>query len=138
MAFDCAAATKPSTVLIFGFSGVLAHWVLVGASRAAPAVVRGFLLFILISIMVPYRCQLAATKKPCDTNAARLAVEVKVDADDFGLKCSASEGDHRGLLGLGWCVVGGVMPACVRKAEQSGCGIGTLGDMPAKGFNRVA
>ena len=105
---------------------------------AAPAVACGFLLFILVSIMVRYRYQSAATKKPCDTNAARLAVGVKVDADDFGLKCSASERDHRGLLRQGWCVVGGVMPACVRKAEQSGCGIGTLGYMPAKGFNRVA
>jgi hypothetical protein len=88
--------------------------------------------------MVPYRYQSAATKKPCGTNAARLAVEVKVDADDFGLKCSASEGDPRGFLGLGWCVVGGVMPACVRKAEQSGGGISALGDMPAKSLNRVA
>ena len=63
---------------------------------------------------------------------------VKVGAGNFAVKGTASERDHRGLLGLGWCVVGGVMPACVRKAEQSGCGIGTLGDMPAKGFNRVA
>lgn len=62
---------------------------------------------------------------------------VKVEAGDFCVKGSASESDHRGLLGLGWCVVGGVMPACVRKAEQSGGSIGTLRDMPSKGFYRV-
>jgi len=39
---------------------------------AEPAVTRGFLLFILVSIMVRYRYQSAATKKPCGTNAARL------------------------------------------------------------------
>lgn len=125
-------------MLIFGFSGGLARWVVIGADRASPAVVHGFLLFILVSIMVPYRYQSATTKKPCGTNAARLIAEVKMDASDFGGKDAVSEGDHWGLLGLGWCVVGGVMPACVRKAERSGCGIGTLGDMPAKGFYRVA
>lgn len=55
MAFDCAAAIKPSTVLIIGFSGGLARWVVVGVVRAAPAVVCGFLRFILVSIMVRYR-----------------------------------------------------------------------------------
>lgn len=63
---------------------------------------------------------------------------VKMDAGYFGVKGVASERHHRGLLGLGWCVVGGVMPAGMDEAEQSGCGIGTLGDMPAKGFNRIA
>lgn len=40
----------------------------------------------------------------------------KVDAGDFAVKGIASERDHRSLLGLGWRVVGGAMPACVRKA----------------------
>ena len=51
---------------------------------------------------------------------------------------AVSERHHRSLRRLEWRVVGCVVPACVRKAEQSGCGIGTLGDMPAKSLNRVA
>ena len=63
---------------------------------------------------------------------------VKVGAGDFGVKGSASERDHWGLLGLGWRVVGGVMPACVRKAEQGGSSICAFSYMPAKSLNRVA
>ena len=63
---------------------------------------------------------------------------VKVGAGDFGVKGSASERDHRGLLRQGWRVVGGVMPACVRKAEQGGSSICAFSYMPAKSLNRVA
>ena len=128
---------KPSTVLIFGFSGVLARWVVIGAGRAAPAVWHGFLLFIFGfdngALSLPIGSDKKAVRHECGTAGCG----VKVCAGDFGAKCSVSESSDGCPLRLRGRVVGGVMAAGHDQAQQRGGHVRGFGNEPAQSLNGV-